>query len=50
MGKTAAELRAEAQHLRRLARFVTDARAFAEITKMIEELEQRAREAENGES
>jgi hypothetical protein len=50
VGKTAAELRAEAQHLRRLARFVTDAQALAEINKMIEELEQRAREAENGRS
>jgi hypothetical protein len=43
-------LRAEVEHLRRLARLVTDARALAEITQMIEELEQRAREAENGES
>jgi hypothetical protein len=48
MGKTKADLRAEAQHLRRLARLVSDAQALAEITKMIEELEQRARDAENG--
>ena len=48
MGKSEADLRAEAQHLRRLARLVSDAQALAEITKMIEELEQRARDAENG--
>ena len=35
-------LRAEADHLRRLARGVTDARVLAEIHKMIEELERRA--------
>jgi len=41
-------LRAEADHLRRLARGITDARVLAEIRKMIEELERRAKALEDG--
>jgi hypothetical protein len=35
-------LRAEADHLRRLARGITDERVLGEIRRMIEELERRA--------
>ncbi|HTW52049.1 MAG TPA: hypothetical protein VME45_09165 [Stellaceae bacterium] len=44
--KTADELRAEIDHLRRLAQLVTDAQMRAELQKMIEELERRLRELE----
>jgi hypothetical protein len=43
-GETAGSLRAEIEHLRRLADLVTDERALTEMRKMIEELEQRLRE------
>ena len=39
-------MRAEAQHLRTVARYVTDERVVSEIDKMVEELERRARELE----
>lgn len=39
-------LRAEIDHLRRLAQLVADARVREEIKKMIEELERRLRESE----
>ena len=45
---TAAELRAGAGRLRRLARSVTDAEMLAEINAMIAELEQRARALGDG--
>lgn len=41
-------MRAEAQHLRTVARYVTDERVVSEIDKMVEELERRARELEQG--
>ena len=41
-------LRAEADHLRRLARGVTDERVVEEIQKMIDELERRAAALERG--
>lgn len=44
--ETPETLRAEIDHYRRLAPFVTDARAKAEIEKMIQELEQRLRDLE----
>ena len=43
---TAAELRAEAQHLRKVARHITDKAVVREILWMIEELERRARRFE----
>jgi hypothetical protein len=46
--KTAGELRAEAEHLRDLARSVGDSYLFEAIRELIEELEARARELENG--
>jgi hypothetical protein len=42
--ETVDALRAEIDHLKRLAHLVTDARVTAEIRKMIEELERRLRE------
>ena len=45
---TAAELRAEAQHLGAFALTVTDPNALAEISVMIQELELRSRELGNG--
>ena len=42
--ETANALRAEIDHLRQLARLVSDERILAEIKKMIEELEQRLRD------
>jgi hypothetical protein len=42
--ETAEALRAEIDHLRRLAPLVTDARVGADIQEMIEELEKRLRE------
>jgi hypothetical protein len=42
--ETGNALRAEIDHLRGLARLVTDERVLAEIEKMIQELEQRLRE------
>ena len=44
----AAELYADAQRLREIARAVTDANALFEIQKLIDELERRARELGNG--
>ena len=44
----AAALRAEALRLRTLARGVTDEAALAAIHHLIEELESRARDADNG--
>ncbi len=46
--KTVGELRAEAQHLRDLATRVTDVQILEAINKLVEELERRARELENG--
>lgn len=46
--KTAGELCAEAQHLREVARSVSDPDLLAQIQELIEELEARARELENG--
>jgi hypothetical protein len=46
--ETPEKLRAEVEHLRRLARGILDERVLAEIAKMIEELERRAREIEQG--
>jgi hypothetical protein len=46
--KTAGELRAEAQHLRDIARSVTDSDLVEQIRELIEELETRAREVEDG--
>ena len=43
---TPEKLRAEIEHLRQLAKLVTDKRVQGEIAKMIEELEQRLRDAE----
>jgi hypothetical protein len=40
--KGPAALRAEADHLRRLARGITEERMLGEIRRMIEELERRA--------
>lgn len=45
---TAAELRAEAAHLRTVLRGVTDPAASAAIRAMIEELENRAKASDNG--
>ena len=47
--ETPETLRAQIDHQRRLAQLVTDAGVRAEIEKMIEELERRLRELENGE-
>ena len=44
----AVELRSEIAHLRRLALNQTDPAVMAEIKAMIEELEGRARELDNG--
>jgi hypothetical protein len=46
--RTAGELRAESEHLRDLARSVSDADVLEKIRELIEELEARARELENG--
>lgn len=46
--KTAGEFRAEAQHLRDMAPDVTDPILRAAMYRLIEELERRARELENG--
>ena len=45
---TAAELRAEAAHLRTILRGVSDPDASAAIRAMIDELEDQAREMDNG--
>jgi hypothetical protein len=47
--KSAKDLRREAEHYRMLARYITDERVLSEINKMIEELERRARELDQGE-
>jgi hypothetical protein len=46
--KTVADLRAEAQNLRDIARNITDPRMLIEIHEMIKELERRARTLGNG--
>jgi hypothetical protein len=46
--ETAAKLRAEAQHLRALSRYVTDLKASAELHAIIQALEERARTLGNG--
>lgn len=46
--RTVGELRAEAQHLRDLARGVSDLQVLEAINKLVEELERRVRELENG--
>jgi hypothetical protein len=46
--KTAGELRAEAEHWRDLARHTTDLAALEAIRELIEELEARAREIDDG--
>jgi hypothetical protein len=45
---SAAELRAEAAHLRDLLREVTDPAASTAIKEMVDELESRAKETANG--
>lgn len=45
---SAAELRAEAAHLRAVLRGVTDPAASAAIEEMIAELESQAKEMDNG--
>ena len=44
--RTAGELRAEADHLRTLARNVTDEPVLAKIRELIDELQARARDEE----
>jgi hypothetical protein len=44
----AAALRDEAERLRTLARDFTDSKVLTAIHQMVEELERRAREADNG--
>jgi hypothetical protein len=46
--KTAGEFRAEAQHLREIAENFNDPRLLDAIRQMIDELEARARELDNG--
>ena len=46
--KTAGDYRAEAERLRGLAATVTDPQALKAMQDLIEELEARARELENG--
>jgi hypothetical protein len=48
--KTAGDFRAEAEHLRELAKGVTDAALLQAMHEQIDELEARARELENGSS
>ena len=48
--KTAAELRAEAVHLRTLARGISDNATLVAIEELVDELERLADEAENGEA
>lgn len=48
--KTAGDFRAEADRLRELARSVIDPDALTALQDMIEELEARARELDNGSS
>jgi hypothetical protein len=45
-----AELRAEAQHMRKIAFSVTDSEVLAEILFLIQELERRARLLTNGDA
>jgi hypothetical protein len=45
---TAAELRAEAAHLRKFAGNVTEPEVLAEMNKLIAELERRARLSDSG--
>lgn len=47
---TAAELRAEAQQLREKAEGVTDPAVLAEMQALIEELEELARQSDNGDA
>jgi hypothetical protein len=46
--KTGAELRAEAMHLRTLARGISDSATLAAIEELAEELERQAHQADNG--
>lgn len=46
--KSAGELLAEAQHLREIAKNSTDRRLLDALQELIDELEARARELENG--
>ena len=46
--RTAGDYRAEAQRLRELAKDMTDPEALVALRDMIDELELRARELENG--
>jgi len=46
--RDAAALRDEAQRLRTLARDFTDSKVLTAIDELVEELERRAREADNG--
>ena len=45
--KSAEELRREAEHYRKVARYINDDQMLAEIAKLIEELERRAQEIED---
>jgi len=44
--KSGEELRREAEHYRKVARYINDDQMLAEIAKLIEELERRAQEIE----
>jgi hypothetical protein len=46
--KTAGDYRAEAEHLRELAKTVTDPALLDEMAALVEEYDRRARELENG--
>jgi hypothetical protein len=48
--KTAAELRAEAMHLRTLARGISDSVTLAAVEELVDELERLADDAENDEA
>jgi hypothetical protein len=48
--KTAAEFRAEAEHMRTLARGISDSPRLTAIEELTDELERLADEAENGEA
>ena len=50
MAATAADLRAEAARMRRLAMDTTDPKARAAIDELITELEERARALDNGDA
>jgi hypothetical protein len=48
--KTAAEFRTEAEHMRTLARGISDSTTLTAIEELTDELERLADEAENGEA